>query len=300
VVALAGMKITRPDAGLGWFVALLGACALGAAARPVRGQVPAPSPPGYALAWSDEFDRDGAPDPANWTYERGFVRNQELQWYQPENARVAGGMLRIEGRREHLANPNYQADATTWQRSREFAEYTSASLTTRRLHEWQYGRFEMRARIDTRPGLWPAFWTLGASGAWPANGEIDVMEYYRGVLLANVAWASAQRGKAMWADTRKPLASFNDPDWSSKFHVWRMDWDASRISLFVDDELLNEVDESKTINDDGSAVNPFHQPHYIILNLAIGGTSGGDPSATSFPAIFEIDYVRVFRKSDVP
>ena len=268
------------------------------AALVLYGQTPAAPPPGYTLVWADEFDHDGAPDPANWTYERGFVRNQELQWYQPENARVEHGLLVIEGRRERVANPNYQANAPSWQRSREVAEYTSASLTTRHLHEWQYGRFEMRARIDTRAGLWPAFWTLGTSGGWPANGEVDVMEFYRGLLLANVAWASETRGRAVWADTRKPLASLGDPDWSSRFHVWRMDWDPSRIQLFVDDERLNDVDLSRTIDQDGSGMNPFHQPHYVILNLAIGGTSGGDPSSTAFPARFEVDYVRVFRKND--
>src|SRR5688572_6437346 len=61
---------------------------------------PPPSYPGYALVWADEFARDGRPDPANWTYERGLVRNRELQWYGPENARVEGGLLVIEARRE--------------------------------------------------------------------------------------------------------------------------------------------------------------------------------------------------------
>jgi beta-glucanase (GH16 family) len=279
-------------------VAVLACVWLVAAAFSPHRQGGVVSPPGYTLVWADEFDHDGAPDPANWTYERGFVRNQELQWYQPANARVEHGLLAIEGRRERQANPNYQPDAAGWQRSREFAEYTSASLTTRGLHAWLYGRFEMRARIDTRAGLWPAFWTLGASGPWPANGEVDVMEFYRGLLLANVAWASEERGRAVWADTRKPVASFGDPDWSSRFHVWRMDWDEDRIQLFVDDERLNDVDLSKTIDRDGSGTNPFHQPHYLILNLAIGGTSGGDPSATAFPARFEVDYVRVFRKNN--
>src|ERR1022692_4919270 len=157
------------------------------AGRPAP-QDPAASSPAYELVWADEFDRDGAPDPANWTFEHGFVRNQELQWYQPENARVAGGQLVIEGRRERNANPNLDSGSTDWKRQREFAEYTSASLTTRGLHSWQYGRFEMRARIDTRLGRWPAFWTLGISGGWPRNGEIDIMEFYRGLLLANVAW----------------------------------------------------------------------------------------------------------------
>lgn len=260
-------------------------------------QNPAPQPPaGYALVWADEFDRDGAPDAARWGYERGFVRNQELQWYQPENARVEGGRLVIEARRERHANPTYEAGSGDWKRNREFAEYTSASLTTRNLHRWQYGRFEMRGRIDTRAGLWPAFWTVGVAGPWPRNGEIDIMEYYRGLLLANVAWGSATPGRAVWADTRTPLASLGD-GWSDAFHVWRMDWDADRIQLFVDDRTLNDVELTRTINEDGTGVNPFHQPHHIILNLAVGGTSGGDPSATTFPARFEVDYVRIFTRT---
>src|SRR5688572_11067985 len=171
-----------------------------------RGDLPAPplSYPGYALVWADEFDGEGPPDSAKWTYERGFVRNQELQWYRPENAKVAGGLLVIEARRERVPNPDFDrgAAAGEWRRSREFAEYTSASLMTRGLHSWQYGRFEMRGRIDTRAGLWPAFWTLGVAGAWPHNGEIDIMEYYRGLLLANAAWGGAGRFQAIWDDSR--------------------------------------------------------------------------------------------------
>lgn len=250
---------------------------------------------GYRLVWADEFDRDGRPDPANWMYETGFVRNQELQWYQPDNARVENGMLIIEARRERKANANYQAGSSDWRRNGEFAEYTSSSLTTRGLHQWQYGRIEMRARIDTRPGMWPAFWTLGVSGGWPRNGEVDIMEFYRGDLLANAAWGSAQRGQAVWNDTRKPITAFGDPDWSRLFHIWRMDWNEDRIQLYVDNQLLNDVDLSKTINQDGTNINPFHQPHYLMVNLDIGG-QGGDPSATEFPAKYEVDYIRVHRK----
>jgi len=259
-------------------------------------QATTPPPAGYTRVWSDEFEHDGVPDPARWGYERGFVRNQELQWYQAENARVQGGLLVIEGRRERHANPNYEPGSADWKRTREFAEYTSASLTTRNLQSWQYGRFEMRGRIDTRAGLWPAFWTLGIAAPWPRNGEIDVMEYYRGLLLANVAWGSSAPNRAVWADTKTPIASLGE-NWADAFHVWRMDWDADRIRLFVDDRLLNDVDLTRTINEDGTGANPFHQPHYLILNVAIGGTSGGDPAATTFPARFEVDYVRVYQKN---
>ena len=107
----------------------------------------------YKLVWADEFDKDGPPDPCNWTYERGFVRNQELQWYQPDNARCENGLLIIEGRRERKPNPRYNPESNDWKVNREFAEYTSACVTTRRLHSWMYGRFEMRGpgRDSKRP-----------------------------------------------------------------------------------------------------------------------------------------------------
>lgn len=253
----------------------------------------------YKLVWADEFNRDGRPDPNNWVYEHGFVRNEELQWYQPDNARCENGLLIIEARRERLPNPNYDPDGTNWRRSRRYTEYTSACLKTARLHNWTFGRFEMRARIDTRAGLWPAFWTLGSARPWPGCGEIDIMEYYRGMLLANACWASDRRWVAMWDDLKKSITDFGDPDeWSSEFHIWRMDWDKDSIKLYVDDELLNTIDLRKTINRTPDRANPFHEPHYILLNLAIGGTNGGDPSATEFPARFEIDYVRVYQKQE--
>ncbi|GAA4400845.1 hypothetical protein GCM10023187_14410 [Nibrella viscosa] len=253
-----------------------------------------PAKTDWKLVWADEFNTDGPPDPTKWTFERGFVRNRELQWYQPDNARCENGLLIIEGRREQRPNPNYQPGSDNWKTSRFAIEYTASSLLTRGLHSWQYGRFEMRGRIDTRSGLWPAFWTLGVSGNWPANGEIDIMEYYRGMLLANVAWGTAQRNKAEWRTTKTPLASFG-PNWSNQFHVWRMDWDETAIRLYVDDQLLNTVWLSETINQDGTGINPFRQPHYILLNLAIGGDNGGDPAATPFPSRFEVDYVRVYQ-----
>jgi beta-glucanase (GH16 family) len=253
-----------------------------------------PARSGWKLAWADEFDKDGPPDPKKWTFEQGFVRNEELQWYQPENARCEKGFLVIEARRERKKNPNHDPKAGNWKTKREYAEYTSTSLTTRGLHSWKHGRFAMRGRIDTRPGMWPAWWTLGVEGEWPSNGEIDIMEYYRGMLLANAAWGTGERWKARWDSVKKPLADFKDPDWPGKFHVWRMDWDENTLTLSVDDAVLNTTDLKETVNPDGK--NPFKQPHYMILNLAIGGNSGGDPSGTEFPARFEVDWVRVYLK----
>lgn len=259
---------------------------------------PAVAPePGYVLVWADEFDRDGRPDPNNWVYENGFVRNEELQWYQPDNASCKDGLLVIEARRESKPNPAYDPNGRDWRRSRKQIDYTSACIKTVGLHHWTFGRFEMRGRIDTRAGIWPAFWTLGSARSWPGCGEIDIMEYYRGMLLANACWAGERRWASVWDDLKKPITEFADPEWSSKFHTWRMDWDRDNIKLYVDDEVLNTIELSKTINGTPDKANPFHEPHYILLNLAIGGTNGGDPSTTEFPARFEVDYVRVYQKA---
>jgi beta-glucanase (GH16 family) len=252
----------------------------------------------WHLVWADEFDVDGAPNPAYWGFENGFVRNEELQWYQPENAWVQGGALIIEGRREQVLNPNYDPGSTDWRKNRQYAEYTSASLRTRGKFSWQYGRLEVRARIPAQLGMWPAIWTLGTWGEWPSNGECDVMEYYpksgQPAILANAAWGTATRWVAQWDGAHRFLSHYRalDPDWESKFHVWTMDWDENSIRLSLDGELINFVDLSQTING-SDGLNPFHRPHYLLLNLAIGST-GGDPSGSTFPDRYEIDYVRVY------
>jgi beta-glucanase (GH16 family) len=249
----------------------------------------------YKLVWADEFNIDGPPDARNWAFEKGFVRNDELQWYQEENAYCEKGMLVIEGRRERRSNPGYVAGSNDWKKKRVFAEYTASSIQTAHLHSWKYGRFVMRGRIDVSPGLWPAFWTLGVAGEWPSNGEIDIMEYYRNMLLANIACGTSTRHKAEWFSRKKPIDSF-PAGWARQFHVWRMDWDEEAISLFVDDELMIRTELSKLNNKDAAGLNPFRQPHYILLNLAIGGTNGGNPAGTRFPNRFEVDYVRVYQK----
>ena len=251
---------------------------------------------GYDLVWADEFNRDGPPDTANWRYEKGFVRNEEAQWYGEENARVENGLLVIEARRENKPNPGYVEGSGDWRKSRKAIVYTSSSINTRGKKTWQYGRFVMRGKIDIGPGLWPAWWTLGVEGQWPRNGEIDIMEYYRGKLLANVATGTATPYKAEWFSNTFPVDSLGGKDWAEKFHVWRMDWDENSLALFLDDILLNRVELSKLVNKDGSGINPFKQPHYMLLNLAMGGMNGGAIDDRNFPNRFEVDYVRVYQK----
>jgi beta-glucanase (GH16 family) len=251
----------------------------------------------YRLVWADEFDKDGPVDTTNWGFEKGFVRNEEDQWYQPDNAWCEKGFLIIEGRKELKPNPTYVKASNNWRTSRENIEYTSSSINTSGKHSWKYGRFVMRGKIDISSGLWPAWWTLGVDGKWPANGEIDIMEYYRKQLLANIAFSSADH-KAEWYSNRFSIDSIGGANWASKFHIWRMDWDENAVSLYLDDQLLNKVETNKLVNKDGSNINPFKQPHFMLLNLAIGGMNGGEPRTTTFPNRFEVDYVRVYQKEE--
>lgn len=269
----------------------------------------------WQLVWSDEFNVDGPLNAADWGYEHGFVRNHEDQWYQPANAVCRDGCLCIEARHDSVPNPRYRPDGRDWRSQRPYAAYTSASVNTRGHHQWLYGRFEVRAKIPTGSGSWPAIWTLGVSRPWPVNGEIDIMEYYRihGVphILANVAWGSDDH-RAIWSTGATPYAHFTDrdPEWADKFHTWRMDWDEEYIRLYLDDELLNEVPTTATscarptdVGRLGAAghyspnlYDAFHQPHYLLLNLAIGGDNGGRPDPADYPLLYQIDYVRIYQR----
>lgn len=258
----------------------------------------------YTLVWSDEFNEDGKPNSEYWSFEKGFVRNNELQWYQEENAYCKDGKLIIEGRREKRPNPLYEKGSTDWRKSRPFIKYTSSSLKTAGKKEFLYGRFEIRARIPLESGSWPAIWTLGTTMEWPSCGEIDIMEYYRinndPHLLANVAWGTDKRYKAEWRTQAVPFRHFleKNSNWGKEFHVWRMDWEENSIKLYLDDELLNEVSLKETVNGAwGNYTHPFKQPHYLLLNLALGA-NGGEPDVLAFPMKYEIDYVRVYQKKE--
>ena len=120
------------------------------------------------------------------------------------------------------------------------------------------------------------------------------MENYGGNILANFAWGSNQRWSARWDSSAHPVRDF-DPEWTERFHIWEFVWTDSQMQLFLDGELLNDVSLNQTVN--GSAAcageNPFRQPHYLLLNLALG-SNGGSVDSLTFPTRYLIDYVRIY------
>lgn len=237
----------------------------------------------WQLVWSDEFNEPGAPDPAKWNYEYGMLRNREKQFYtrdRRENARVEDGKLILEARKESFTNR---------------ADYTSASLTTRGLAAWAHARVEVRAKIPKGRGVWPAIWMMGVDKdhrGWPACGEMDVMEYVGfkpDTIHANVHTRKYNHtkgnGKGSSIEVPKP---FND------FHVYAVEWDSQRMDFFVDGKKYF------TYENDGSGPDewPFDEPQYLIVNIAIGGTWGGQQGIDDsiFPQRMEIDYVRVYQQ----
>jgi len=250
----------------------------------------------WKLAWSDEFDYEGLPDPAKWDYETGFVRNNEMQYYtkaRKENARVEKGMLVIEGRKEKFKNPAYKPGSNKWNESREFADYTAASLTTRTKTNWTYGRIAVRAKLPEGKGMWPAIWTLGTnmtSLGWPRCGEIDIMEFVGkepDKVHATVHYSLDGKHKSNGGklQTAKPYADF---------HVYAVEWTTDQMDFFFDDKKYFSI----TIkNADEAGGNPFRKPHYLLINLALGGSWGGQIDDSFLPAKYLIDYVRVYRKS---
>lgn len=255
---------------------------------------------GYTLVWHDEFNEGTKPDSTDWSYEHGFVRNREPQWYQPQNATVKNGLLVIEARKERVKNKFYDAGSSDWRYKRRYAQYTSSSINTSGHHAFKYGIFKIRARIDTAKGLWPAIWLLGANSQryWPANGEVDIMEFYpvdgQSMILANAAWSGEQH-RPIWDTERVAFSHFieKDPRWPEKFHVWKINWTSEYIRLYLDGELLNTINLDQTLNPDG--FNPFHHSHYILLNLALRRNTNFLADIT-FPKKYEVDYVRVYQK----
>ena len=257
----------------------------------------------YKLDWADEFDVDGKPDPRKWGFEEGFVRNKEVQWYQRENAYCKDGCLVLEARVEHKRNPNYVEGSSNWKTSREYIEYTSASLQTEGLKEFLYGAIEFRARIPVDQAAWPAIWTTGTTMPWPYNGEMDMMEFYRraegATLFANFFWTGSSESDVRDNTSHTLLSHFTDKDpyWADRFHVWRVEWDKEAITISVDGELLNKGRLKDMMNGGHyRGRNPFMHPHRLRINLALRDKKYDKVDPHLLPYKMQVDYVRYYVK----
>ena len=258
---------------------------------------------GYEYAWGDEFNIDGSVNKELWSFETGFKRGNEPQIYVEgdNNAIVENGRLLITAKKERRKNPRYNPASSDYRLNTEYGEYTSASINGNGKKYFLFGRIEVRARIDTSHGAFPAIWTCGQNKEWPKNGEIDIMEYYlyqnkTPSLTSNFAAGKIQAWQAIWNSKWTPLSYYTskDIDWVNKYHVYRMDWDEKEIKLYVDDELKNQIDINDFRNEDGSIC--FHNPQYMWLNLALKDQGKGINITDDRNIYFEVDYFRLYQK----
>jgi beta-glucanase (GH16 family) len=235
----------------------------------------------FQLVWSDEFNYTGRPDSTKWGYDLGGGGwgNQELQYYtnHAENARVENERLVIEARKENRDGQNY----------------TSARLLTKGRADWKYGKIEFRAKLPSGRGTWPALWLLAATDplAWPDDGEIDVMEHV-GSDQGRIHQTIHCKKYNHVAGTQK-TATTMVPDCSDSFHVYSTEWSADSILMKIDGTTYFRFANEHT----GKEAWPFDNKMYILINIAVGGSFGGQKGVddTIFPQRMEVDYVRVYQ-----
>ena len=235
----------------------------------------------YKLVWSDEFTHEIGRD---WTYEVGDAcdkpagcgwGNEERQWYQPENATVEDGVLKLTARFD--------------------GKYTSARMKTQGYKAWKYGRIEARIQLPIYRGSFPAFWTLGeniSEVGWPACGEIDIMEHVNTeeLIHGNIHYKPDTVEYGSYSGTSEEFDV-------TEYHVYRIDIIPSSMTWYIDEKQFHKVDISNGIH----GTSEFHEPKYILLNHAVGGVCPGwDIDFEALPASMNVDWVRVYQIDDFP
>ena len=251
--------------------------------------------PGCVLVWSDEFDGT-AVDTSKWTFQLGDGTefglpggwgNNELQYYQAQNASVDGGFLTITAKEEAVAG----------------YDYTSARMRSLGKGDFTFGRMEARAKMPVGQGMWPAFWMLASDtsiyGEWAASGEIDVVEYTGNLLnrvFGTIHYGATFPGNIFsTTDYFLPVGNFADD-----FHVFAIEWEADEIRWYVDG--IEYASRDNWFSTSGRFPAPFDVDFHLLLNLAVGGNLPGPVEATTvFPQEFVVDYVRVYQvPNDTP
>ncbi|TRO66309.1 glycoside hydrolase family 16 protein [Christiangramia sabulilitoris] len=249
------------------------------------------------LIWSDEFENSGKPDPEKWNFEIGYIRNQEEQIYtvRRKNVKVRDGKLEIVARKENYRNKKYNPAIKNYRYNTPASSYTSGSIHTKDKFEFKYGRVEVRAKLPSGNGVWPAIWMLGANFddvEYPLAGEIDIMEHV-GIspeeIHATVHFPS-DNSSGIQSDGGK----ISVENVSKDYHVYAVNWDREKIEFSVD----NFIYHSFNLEQAGTENNPFRKPFYLILNLALGGNWPGPVNPDILPQKFLIDYVRVYKTKE--
>jgi beta-glucanase (GH16 family) len=237
------------------------------------------------LVWADEFDGKGLPDPAKWSYEKGYVRNREMQYYaveRLENTEVRDGNLVITVRKDNAVIDGKER------------EVTSGSIETKKKGDWLYGRFEARIKFPSCLGTWPAFWMMPTNpkyGGWPNSGEIDILEHVG--FEPDKLHFNLHTGKYnhMKKTGRGTSIHYENP--MADYHIYAVEWFPDRIDWFFDDKKV------LTVKNDGSGTDawPLDQPFHLKLNLAFGGSWGAEKGVDlkPLPMEMQVDYVRVFQ-----
>jgi beta-glucanase (GH16 family) len=261
---------------------------LAANAQVVNPQRLIPSAREWKLVWADEFNYTGPPDATKWSYDVGGQGwgNKELQYYTERrkgNARVANGRLIIEARKER------------W----EGCDYTSARLVSKGKGDWTYGRFEVRAKLPSGRGTWPAIWMLPtgpAYGGWPDSGEIDITEHVGSD--PDVVHTSVHTKSYNHSIATEKTAKIDLPTARTRFNVYAVEWTPEEIRGYVNKKHFFTFKNERLTN---SAADfrqwPFDKPFHLLLNIAVGGTWGGAHGVDDkiWPQRMEVDYVRVYQ-----
>ena len=237
----------------------------------------------WKLAWSDEFNYKGLPDSTKWGYDIGGHGwgNSELQYYtnkDTSNASVDNGILKITARKQ----------------TKQSNAFTSARLLTKGKVDFKYGKIEIRAKLPSGRGTWPAIWMLGNNidqAGWPYCGEIDIMEhvgYQKDSIFGTIHSNAYNHIKG----TQKMKGIFISNPYS-QFHIYSIEWTPEKIDFLMDGVVYNHfANEHLSINEWA-----FDQPFHLLLNIAVGGGWGGKMGVDEsiFPVAMEVDYVRQFQ-----
>ena len=244
---------------------------------------------GWNIVWQDEFDKDSL-DLTKWSREIGGHGwgNNELQFYtdSDSNSYVENGNLILKA----------QVVPQGIGSSKGLRYYSSARLRTYGKGDWKYGRIEVKAKVASGQGIWPAIWMLPTDwlfGGWPSSGEIDIMEhvgYDLGVVHGSVHTEAYNHKINTQRSSARKIANVD-----TEFHVYSIIWDKDKISFFIDgvQYFLFENDQQGNYK-----TWPFDQRFHLLINIAVGGDWPGNPdNSTNFPRKMLVDYVRVYEKS---